>query len=166
MHCANNILKNIGKLNAMSGHNLHFKLEEKDYGLFLTEQDPTGWSKEAVNMKKEKWLVRIDNNYYENVHITEGTRKEATDFVKNAVKKMVIQRQKDVEEDGTVYKGDSPEDVRMSHNVSNGVDFIVAECFIGYEGEFDEQEAYVKARAVKLDTVPVTTFDEIMKRLD
>lgn len=117
-------------------------------------------------MGKEKWLVRIDNNYYENVYITEGTRKEATDFVKNAVKKMVIQRQKDVEKDGAIYKGDAPEDMSVSHNVSNGVDFIVAECFIGYEGEFDEKEAYVKARAVKLDTVPVTTFDEIMKRVD
>ena len=37
-----NILKNIGKLNAMSGHNLHFKLEEKEHGLFLTEHDPKG----------------------------------------------------------------------------------------------------------------------------
>lgn len=38
----NNILKNIGKLNAMSGHNLHFKLEEKEHGLFLTGQAPKG----------------------------------------------------------------------------------------------------------------------------
>ncbi len=116
-------------------------------------------------MEKEKWLVRIDNNYFENVHVVEGTRKEATDFVKNAVKKMVIQRQKDVEEDGAIYKGNGPEDIRVSHNVSNGVDFAVAECFIGYEGELDEQEAYVEARAVKLDTIPVATFDEIVKSL-
>lgn len=117
-------------------------------------------------MEKEKWLVRINNNWYENVHIVEGTRKEATDFVENAVKKMVIQRQKDVEEDGAIYKGNGPEDTRTIHNVSNGVDFIKAECFIGYEGELDEQEAYVEARAIKLDTVPVVTFDEIMKSLD
>ncbi len=37
-----NILKNIGKLNAMSGHNLRFELEEKEYGLFLAEHDPKG----------------------------------------------------------------------------------------------------------------------------
>ena len=117
-------------------------------------------------MVVEKWLVRIDNNYYENVHITKGTREEATDFVKNAVKKMVIQRQKDAEEDGAIYNGNGPGDMRVSHNVSNGVDFVLAKCFIGYEDEFDEQEAYVEARAIKLDTVPITTFDEIMKCLD
>ncbi len=38
----NNILKNVSKLNTMSGHNLHFELEEKDYGLFLTEHAPDG----------------------------------------------------------------------------------------------------------------------------
>ncbi len=117
-------------------------------------------------MEKEKWLVRINNNYFENIHITEGTIEEATDFVKNAVKKMVIQRQKDAEEDDAIYNGNGPEDIRVSHNVTNNVDYIKAECFVGYEGEFEEQETWIEARAVKLDTIPVKTFNEIMKSLD
>lgn len=117
-------------------------------------------------MEKEKWLVRIDNNYFENVHITEGTVEEAADFVKNAVEKMVIQRQKDAEEEDAIYVGNGPKDICVSHCKANGVDFVKAECFVGYEGEFGEQEVYIEARAIKLDTVPVKTFDEIMKSLD
>ncbi len=37
-----NILKNVSRLNAMSGHNLHFELEEEDYGLFLIGHAPDG----------------------------------------------------------------------------------------------------------------------------
>lgn len=116
-------------------------------------------------MEKEKWLVRIDNDYYENVHIVEGTIEEATAFVKKAVEKMIVQRQEDAEEDGAICNVNGPEDIHTTHCVTNGVDSVTAECFVGYEGEFEEPEVWIEARAIKLDTIPVKTFDEIMKSL-
>ena len=108
-------------------------------------------------MEKEKWLVRVMDNCY----IARGTEEEAIAFVENIVKHRVAKLQK---EEGSCYRGDGPEKTLVNDHWLHalcGPQYVLASCVVGYEDEFEEEESYFEARAIRLDTFLGATFDEV-----
>lgn len=102
---------------------------------------------------KQKWLLESCGEFT----FFSATEEEALAFIKELVQKRV----KDIQKmEGEDYVGDSPEDVYATFLADNTQAYATA--FVGFEGENEDQESYVRVEITRADKVLTKTMEEIL----